>query len=76
MDMRDISYDHEIYSRCKDRKHCVHSETDLIVDVEVVQISPLKFEIYEYRKCPYGCYYRVFTKTHIISEDTLKTMYG
>jgi hypothetical protein len=76
MDLRNETVDHDVYDRYTYRKNCVHSDTDIVIDTEVIMITPMVFEVYEYRKCPRGCHYKVFVKSHTISEDTIRDMYG
>lgn len=73
MDSR-VSVDEEVFTRCKEREACIHSEKDTIMDERIVQISPLTFEIYHTKKCKFGCYYEVFVRKHVISEEAIRSM--
>ena len=75
MDLRNESIDHDVYNNYTTRKNCVHKSTDIVIDTEVIRTLPMVFEVYEYRKCPKGCYYKVFVKSHTISEETISDMY-
>lgn len=74
MDSR-MSFDEEVLTLWKERKACIHSNDDVLVDVRVVQIAPLTFEIYHTKKCSRGCYYEVFFKKHTISNEAIMDMY-
>jgi hypothetical protein len=76
MDLRSRSYDREIYNVWTDRSECEHTETTgSVVDTEVTQVAPRTFDIFEIRVCPKGHYFRVFVKTHVISDETIRSMY-
>lgn len=59
-----------------ERSECNHTATTgTPIDQEVIQIDARTFEIYEIRKCPKGHYFRIFVKTHVISDETIRSMY-
>lgn len=66
------SDDHEIIACFNERAKCSHTEHDgIVVDFEIVKKTSSIYEIYNIKKCRYGHYFKVFVKSHIISNETL-----
>lgn len=77
MDLRSCSFDHEVYSSWEERDKCNHTaESGTVIDTEVIQIAPRTFEIYEIKRCSKGHFFRVFIKTHVISDEVIRSMYA